>query len=195
MWIGQEIRMFRNSRRAGLGLPVLPKGPWPHLRQRTSTGGSDQKQGFTCRTSNSSEILDDAGARRPGDRLQPGSSGFDSHRRFSRVPNDFGFRARFLKQAAGLVRPAARSLRCKTISGACSVQGFGPGARPGRGCSMVEHQVLSLEVAGSTPVHNTHSYWSGYRLDSTHTGQRVTLWLEGSQEAGGWCWLFVYRWR
>ncbi len=33
---------------------------------------------FLARTS---AFLDDAGARRPGDRLQPGSSGFDSHRR------------------------------------------------------------------------------------------------------------------
>jgi|GEM_PF-4998095 len=32
---------------------------------------------------------------------------------------------------------------------------------------------------------------SGYRLDSTHSGQRVTLWLEGSQEGGG----VAHQWR
>ena len=33
--------------------------------------------------------------------------------------------------------------------------------------------------------------WSGCRLESTHSGQRVTLWLEGSQEAGG----VAHQWR
>ncbi len=42
---------------------------WVRLPARTSVGGSDKIE------------ANDAGARRPGGRLQPGPSGFDSHRR------------------------------------------------------------------------------------------------------------------
>src|SRR5262245_31114691 len=59
------------------------------------------------------------------------------------------------RQAAGPVGPAARLPRLRTVGGACSVQGIGTGAGPGRGSSEVEHQAGNLGVAGSTPVHNT----------------------------------------
>jgi hypothetical protein len=43
--------------------------------------------------------------------------------------------ARFFRQAAGLVGPAARLPRLRTVGPACAVQGFGTGAGPGRGSS------------------------------------------------------------
>ena len=85
----------------------------------------------------------DAGARRPGDRLQPGL-------KWVRLP------------------PASLSSKRPVPSGprrACPVSGRSAGrvpcreSKPGRDrvvvAQLVEHQVVTLGVTGSTPVHNT----------------------------------------
>jgi hypothetical protein len=55
-------------------------------------------------------------------------SGFDFQRRHSR--RDLRDAPREFQASAGLVGPAARRPRLRTVGWACSVQGFGTGARP-----------------------------------------------------------------
>ncbi len=107
-----------------------------------------------CTVVKESVISNDAGARWPGNRLQPGRSGFDSHRRLWRRSSP-KLAARTFRQATGLVRPAARLPRLRTVGMARSAQGFGTGAGSGRGSSEVEHQAHNLGDTGSTPVHAT----------------------------------------
>ena len=78
--------------------------------------------------------------------------GFKSHRRTLRrgaPPPRFSSK-RLVPSGPRRACPVSR-----TVGGACSVQGFGTGAGPGRGSSEVEHQAHNLGVAGSIPVHNT----------------------------------------
>jgi hypothetical protein len=70
--------------------------------------------------------------------------------------------------------------RLRTVGRACSVQGFGTGAGPGRGSSEAEHQVFNLGVTGSTPVHRTRS-----RLKTDCSGTLKTSRPLGPRGTGG----------
>ena len=93
--------------------------------------------------------LHDAGARRHGNRLQPGRSGFDSHRRlfqcnFKQATDDADAPAAHRPHAAQVRLWLAR---CVPSNGIESVWFH-------RGSSMAEHQATNLGVAGSSPVHH-----------------------------------------
>jgi hypothetical protein len=92
-----------------------------------------------------------------------------------------GRAARFFRQAAGLVGPAARLPRLRTVGWACSVQGIGTGAGLGRGSSEVEHQAHNLGVAGSIPVHNTPQSAGNRLLGDV---ENVSTWAQGERSAG-----------
>jgi hypothetical protein len=92
--------------------------------------------------------LHDAGARRHGNRLQPGRSGFDSHRRlfqcnFKQATDDADAPAAHRPHAA---RVRMWLARCVPSNGIESVWFH-------LGSSMAEHQATNLGVAGSSPVH------------------------------------------
>ena len=72
---------------------------------------------FLARTSRATTVprdrpTEDAGARRPGDRLQPGSSGFDSHRRLSSYPASHRSRSRLVDDFSPSVDRSRRRSPC-----------------------------------------------------------------------------------
>lgn len=103
-------------------------------------GIASRKSGGNSPAVHSIGTVSDAGARWPGNRLQPGRNGFNSHRRLLKAmvsARASGARCPVLSQAVGDVR---------------SVHGFYPRAGINQVSSVVEHQTVTLAVAGSTPV-------------------------------------------
>ena len=98
----------------GLSVPRISRPrsvPDPHTTLRRSETRFDSWRGHRSTTVHA--IVDqDAGARRPGDRLQPGSSGFDSHRRLSSYPASHRSRSRLVDDFSPSVDRSRRRSPC-----------------------------------------------------------------------------------